>query len=159
MAAEGRSFLADAKRVLALSDEIVESVQRLNRQEAPPLNVGYVADVFYDLLPKTLTSFQHAFPTVSVNLFNMSCGDQFRALREGKLDLGFVGLHEAVGEAGLQCRSIASYKTVAALPKHTRFVNQRVVKLKDLEPMFFIGIVVNETVSARSVELTFIYPT
>ena len=50
----------------------------------------------------------------------------------------FVSLHQAAGEAGLQCRSIGLYKTVAALPRHTRFVNQRVVKLKDLGQMFFI---------------------
>ena len=60
MTAEGRSFLADATRVLALTAEIIESVQQLSRQEAPALNVGYVADLFYNLLPNTLASFQHA---------------------------------------------------------------------------------------------------
>jgi DNA-binding transcriptional LysR family regulator len=72
--------LADAKRVLALSTEIVKSVQRLSRQETPPLNLGYVADLFYDLLPATLESFRRAFPTTAVNLFDMNCGDQFRAI-------------------------------------------------------------------------------
>lgn len=139
LTAEGRSFMADAKRVLALSAEIVESVQRLSRQEAVALNLGYVADLFYDMLPATLASFQRAFPTVSVNLFNMSCGDQFRALHEGKLDLGFVGLREAVEEAGLHFRSIASYTTIVALPKNTRLAKTSTMKLKDLEPMFFIG--------------------
>jgi LysR family transcriptional regulator, benzoate and cis,cis-muconate-responsive activator of ben and cat genes len=136
---EGRSFLNDAKRILALSEEIVESVRSLGRREAPALNVGYVADLFYDFLPTTLASFQSACPTISVNLFDMSCGDQFRALHDGKIDLGFVGLREAVEEAGLEFRSIASYKTVVALPKNNRMANQRVIKLKDLESFFFIG--------------------
>jgi DNA-binding transcriptional LysR family regulator len=114
---EGRSFLNDAKRMLALGDEIVESVRQLSRKEAPALNVGYVADLFYDLLPKTLASFQRSCPTVAVNLFDMSCGGQFRALHDGRIDLGFVGLREAVSEAGLEFRSIASYKTVVALAK------------------------------------------
>src|SRR5438874_11579897 len=68
---EGRFFLTDAKRVLALSTEIMKSVQRLSRQEIPPLNLGYVADLFYDLLPGTLASFRRAFPTTAVNLFDM----------------------------------------------------------------------------------------
>src|SRR5262249_18274578 len=51
---EGRAFLADAKRVLALSEEIVESVRQLSRKEVSALNVGYVADFLYDLLPATL---------------------------------------------------------------------------------------------------------
>lgn len=136
---EGRFFLNDAKRVLALSVEIVRSVQRLSREQSPPLSLGYVADLFYDLLPATLASFQQAFPTTPVNLFDMSCGAQFRAINDGKIDLGFVGLHEAVEEAGLECRSVAAYKTVAALPKNTGLAKRRLVHLEDLEPMFFIG--------------------
>ena len=53
LTAEGQSFLADAKRVLALSAEIVESVQRRSRQETAVLNLGYVANLFYDRLPAT----------------------------------------------------------------------------------------------------------
>src|SRR5216683_4174372 len=52
---------------------------------------------------------------VSVNLFDMSCGDQFHALEDGKIDLGFVGLHEPIERRGLHFQTIASYKTVVAL--------------------------------------------
>jgi DNA-binding transcriptional LysR family regulator len=139
LTAEGRFFLPEAKRVLTLSAEVVKSVQRLSRQEVPALNLGYVADLFYDLLPATLASFRLAFPTTAVNLFDMSCGDQFHAIRDGKIDLGFVGLREPIREKGLQYRSIAAYKTVAVLPKRVGLANRRTIRLKDLEPMFFIG--------------------
>jgi DNA-binding transcriptional LysR family regulator len=136
---EGRSFLIDAKRLLDLAGEMVESVQRLSRQEVSALNVGYVTNLFYDLLPATLASFRRLFPTVSINLFDMSCGEQFRALEDGKIALGFVGLHEPIAMRGLQFRTIASYKTVVALPKNDRMARKSVVNLKDLAPMFFIG--------------------
>jgi DNA-binding transcriptional LysR family regulator len=136
---EGRSFLADAKRVLALATETVESVRRLHSGEIRALNVGYVSNLFYDLLPRTLASFHQSFPTVSVNLFDMSCGDQFRALEDGKLDLSFVGLHEPIARRGLEFRTIASYKTVAALPEDNPLVGNTTVELKALAPMFFIG--------------------
>jgi DNA-binding transcriptional LysR family regulator len=136
---EGKSFLADAKRVLAHSAEIVESVQRLSHHEIAALNIGYVADLFYSLLPITLAAFQRSFPTVSINLFDMTCGDQFRALEDGKIDLGFVGLREPIEERRLQFRSIASYKTVAALAKSNRLARKPVIKLRDLKPTFFIG--------------------
>src|SRR5438105_3181253 len=87
---EGRSFLPDAKRFLARSAEIVESVQRLSRRNTSALNIGYVANLFYDALAATLPLFRRSFPTVSVNLFAMTCGDQLRALEESELDLGFV---------------------------------------------------------------------
>jgi DNA-binding transcriptional LysR family regulator len=136
---EGRSFLADAKRLVALAAETVESVRRLNTGETRVLNVGYVSNLFYDLLPKTLASFHQSFPTVSVNLFDLSCGEQFRALEDGKLDLGFVGLHEPIARRGLEFRTIASYKTVVALPNDNSCAAKTTIDLKDLAPMFFIG--------------------
>src|SRR6202011_2753755 len=136
---EGHSFLADAKRLLALAAETVESVRRLHSGEVRALNVGYVSNLFYDLLPRTLTSFRQSFPTVSVNLFDMSCGDQFRALEDGRLDLGFVGLHAPIALRGLEFRTIASYQTVAALPKDNPLAEETTVELKVLRPLFFIG--------------------
>jgi DNA-binding transcriptional LysR family regulator len=136
---EGRSFLVDAKRLLELAAEMVASVRRLNSGEVEALNVGYVSNLFYDLLPTTLASFRQFFPTVSINLFDMSCGDQFRALEDGKLDLGFVGLHEPIAQRGLTFRPIASYKTVAALPKDNPLAGKPTIDLKALESMFFIG--------------------
>lgn len=139
LTAEGTSFLVDAKRVLDLSAEIVQSVRRVSHHELTPLNIGYVANLFYDLLPATLASFQRSFPTVPINLFDMSCGDQFIALEDGKIDLGFVGLHEPIEERALQFRQIASYETVVAVAKNNPLAKKSVIKLKELKPLFFIG--------------------
>ena len=64
---------------------------------------------------------------------------QFRALEDGKLDLGFVGLHEPIARRGLEFRTIASYKTISALPKDNPLAGKTTVALKALAPMFFIG--------------------
>lgn len=139
LTAEGASFLVDARRVLALSAEIVQSVQLLSRHEVSALNLGYVANLFFDLLPVTLASFQRSFPSTPINLFDMSCGDQFKALEEGRLDLGFVGLREPALERGLSCQPVAAYDTVAAVPKGHPLAKKPVIKLKELKPLFFIG--------------------
>ena len=136
---EGRSFLSDAKRVLAHSADIVESVQRLNRQETAALNIGYVANFFPAPLPAALSAFQRKFPTVSINLFDMTYGDQLRALDEGKIDLGFVGSQKTIEGRGLQFRSIGMDKIVVALRKGDRLEKKAVVKLNELKPMFFVG--------------------
>ena len=44
-----------------------------------------------------------------------------------------------VGETGVQCRSIAPCKTVAASPKHNAIRESACSQTKDLEPMSFIG--------------------
>jgi DNA-binding transcriptional LysR family regulator len=70
----------------------------------------------------------------------MTCGDQFRALEEGKIDLGFVGLSDPIEERGFKFRSIQSYKTVVALAKQNPLAKKSIINLKDLEPMFFISL-------------------
>ena len=136
---QGGTFLTDAKRILDLSVDIVDSARRPSDLPPAPLNIGYVADLFYDLLPVTLKAFQRSFPTIPINLFDMSCGDQLRALEEGKIDLGFVGLREPIAERGLEFLPIASYPTVAALAKNHPLAKEVVVPLKKLKPLFFIG--------------------
>ena len=137
---EGKFFLAQAKRILAQSAQAVESVQRLSRQETVALNIGYVANLFYSLLPASLTSFEGLFPNVSINLFDMTCGDQFRALEEGKIDLGFLGFQKPIQERGLESRLIASYKAVAILEKKNPLAKRTTVKLSDLKSTFFISL-------------------
>ena len=136
---EGHSFLVDARRLLDHAREMVESVRRSPRGEISTLNVGYVSNLFYDLLPTTLASLRRLLSSVSINLFDMSCGDQFRAIEARKIDLGFVGLHEPIEMRGLQFRTIASYATEVALPNSHPLARKTMVNLKDLAPMFFIG--------------------
>src|SRR5438093_10606795 len=126
---EGKSFLADAKRVLAHSTEIIESVQRLRHHATTAFNIGYVADLFYSSLPITLAALQRSLPTVSINLFDMTRGDQFRALEEGKIDFGFVGLRESIEERGLQFRSVTSHKTVTALATGHQSASKTIIEL------------------------------
>jgi len=136
---EGRSFLADAKRVLAHSVDIVESVQRLHRRETAAINIGYVANFFPAPLPASLAAFQRKYPMVSVNLFDMSYGDQFRALEEGRIYLGFVKMPPSLATRDLQFRSLGSDKIIVAVREGDRLEQNAVIRLKDLRSMFFIG--------------------
>jgi DNA-binding transcriptional LysR family regulator len=136
---EGQAFLHDSRSVLTHALEIVESVRRMGQREAKPLNVGYVSNLFHDLLPSTLTAFRQKLPLVPLNLFDMSFGDQLGALESGVLDLAFVGLHEPIEKRGLRFRAIASYETLVALPKQDPLARNAVVELTDLGSRFFIG--------------------
>ncbi len=78
-------------------------------------------------------------PKRPINLFDMSCGDQFQALEEGRIDLGFVGLRGPIEERGLQFLPIASYKTVAAVSKNHPLAKESAIELKKLKSIFFIG--------------------
>ncbi|HYJ07000.1 MAG TPA: LysR substrate-binding domain-containing protein [Chthoniobacterales bacterium] len=136
---EGTAFLDNSKKLLAHAQEIVQSIRHQGHREIRPLNVGYVSNLFHDLLPGTLRTFRQQWPLVPLNLFDMSCGDQLSALETGMIDLAFVGLHEPIEKRGLRFRAIASYETVVALPKDDPLARKPAVDLKDLAPRFFIG--------------------
>src|SRR5438094_161770 len=67
---EGRAFLIDARRLLAECAECVESVQRLSRGETGHLAIGYLANVYGDLLAETLGEFCKACPQATLRLFD-----------------------------------------------------------------------------------------
>src|SRR6266581_1374395 len=114
---EGRSFLVDARRILALATESILAVQRLSRGETGQLNIAYLSNFDFQLLPETLAAFRQTFPHIALNLFDMTPAEQFRALEARKIDLGFVGLRPpAAAAAGLQWESIARHRTVVVLP-------------------------------------------
>jgi DNA-binding transcriptional LysR family regulator len=137
---EGRAFLVDARRVLALAAESVLAVQRLSRGETGQLNIAYLSNSDFELLPATLGAFRQAFPHISLNLFDMAPAEQFRALEARKIDLGFVGLRPPVTPAQLQWESVARHRTVAVLPAKHPLARKAQVSLRELKAMFFVGL-------------------
>jgi DNA-binding transcriptional LysR family regulator len=136
---EGRSFLIDARRVLSMATETVQSVQRLSRGETGRLNIGYLANFNFDMLPKTLSDFRRAFPHVALNLFDLNPAEQFHALEARTLDLGFVGLRPSAAIQDLQWESLVSHNAVVLLPTNHPLAKKARLSLLDLEELFFIG--------------------
>jgi DNA-binding transcriptional LysR family regulator len=136
---EGRSFLVDARRILALATESILAVQRLSRGETGQLNIAYLSNSDFELLPETLGSFRQAFPHIALNLFDMAPAEQFRALEARKIDLGFVGLPPPTTMGHLQWESIARHRTVVVLPLRHPLARKPQVSLRELKAMFFVG--------------------
>src|SRR5512141_2476917 len=136
---EGRSFLVDARRILALATESVLSVQRLSRGETGQLNIAYLSNFDFELLPETLHTFRQTFPHIALNLFDMTPAEQFRALDARKIDVGFVGLPPPSAFTSLQWESIARHRTVVVLPVKHPLAARRHVSLAELETVFFVG--------------------
>ena len=139
---EGRSFLVDARRLVALSLESVKSVQRFSRGESEQLNIGYLFKFNFDLLPVTLASFYQSFPETSVNLFDMSPAEQLRALEARKIDLGFVGLRPATANknaAPLAWECVARHNVVVVLPETHPLAKKSKIKITDLKTLFFVA--------------------
>ena len=139
LTAEGRRFLFDSKKVLALSAESVAAVQRMNDGGNSQLNLGYIANIHYGLLPATLGAFRKLYPRVALNLFDMTSSEQFQALEGLKIDLGFVGLRPAHSNHDLHSEGVAYDTMLVALPARHPLAKKAKLKLADLASEFFIG--------------------
>ena len=139
---EGRSFLVDATRLVALSLESMKAVQRFSRGESGQLNLGYLFKFNFDLLPTTLTSFYRACPDIAVNLFDMAPAQQLRALEDRKIDLGFIGLRPTAAHkhtASLFWHCVAHHDVVVVLPAEHPLAKKGKVKRSDLKSLFFVA--------------------
>jgi DNA-binding transcriptional LysR family regulator len=136
---EGESFLLDTRRLLAECAHSVQAVQRLSRGEASQLNIGYVANIYHDLLPATLGAFRKACPRTALNLFDMTPAEQYQALEERKIDLGFVCFRARSTGSDLQSASVGQDIMMVAVAEVNPLAKKAKIDLKDLEPMFFVG--------------------
>ncbi len=136
---EGESFLLDARRLLAECAQSVQAVQRLSRGESGQLNIGYVANIYHDLLPATLGAFRKAYPRTALNLFDMTPAEQYRALDEHQIDLGFVCFRAGSTGRDLQWARIGRDNMMVAVSAGNPLAKKAKIDLKDLEPMFFVG--------------------
>lgn len=139
---EGRRFLVDARRLVALSLESVKAVQRFSRGESGQLNLGYLFKFNFDLLPATLATFYQTCPEIAVNLFDMSPAEQLRALDARKIDLGFIGLRPPAASrnmSALAWECVARHKVVVVLPAHHPLAKKSKIKLSELKSLFFVA--------------------
>lgn len=139
---EGKSFLVDARRLVALSLESVKSVQRFSRGDSVQLNLGYLFKFNFDLLPATLTTLYEVCPEIAVNLFDMSPAEQLRALAARKIDLGFVGLRPSESSknmTSLAWECVAHHNVVVVLPEAHPLARKSGIKIADLKSLFFVA--------------------
>ena len=136
---EGEAFLLDTRRLLAECAQSVQAVQRLSAGESGQLNIGYIANVYHDLLPATLGAFRRACPRTALNLFDMTPAEQFRALDERKIDLGFVCSRARSTRSDLHWACVGHDIVLVAVAAGNPLVKKTKIDLKDLEPLFFVG--------------------
>ncbi|MGF1938887.1 MAG: LysR family transcriptional regulator [Nostoc sp. ChiQUE02] len=91
LAEAGKFFLQQAKDILNRSDVAVQTLKAHYSNTDEPLVIGYIPTILQTFLGKTLHSFGLAYPEVAVRLQEMPPSEQVRALRDGAIDIAFMG--------------------------------------------------------------------
>src|SRR5690348_3145905 len=86
----GRTFLAEARAVLARAADAVEAAKAVATGQRGELHSGYAPTPTARLLPPALRAFQAAHPGVRVKLHDLSTEEMVGGLRAGTLQLAFL---------------------------------------------------------------------
>jgi DNA-binding transcriptional LysR family regulator len=132
---KGRAFLIEAEEILQHSERAMQSARG---NGAGPLKIGYVWGLFHSIVPQILQRFRALEPNIAVHLFDMAAAEQSKALAQGKLDAGFIGLAFEAESAGLAMQRMGTTRFVVALPKRHPLAKRRAVNLKALEGEVFL---------------------
>ncbi|NJP97726.1 LysR family transcriptional regulator [Nonomuraea sp. FMUSA5-5] len=115
----GEAFVAEARASLAHATRAAEAARRVGRGEAGRLVLGFVGSATYFTLPKVLRHFRTRYPSVQVELRELSTAQQAEELRQGLLDVGLLHAPLAgLAAEVLTTRTVAHELLLAALPAH-----------------------------------------
>ena len=144
----GRLFLASAQDILAQVDRAVAQVRSSARGELGRITLGMLSSVaFGDTLPEVLRAYRKRFPAVSIILQEMSAAEQLTALREERIQIGF--LRPPVQEPELAATLFHREPLVAVLPAEHPLAGRRRIPLQALAGDPFIVVPRSQALGGR----------
>lgn len=135
----GRVFLEYARRLLAEAEKAVRMVQLVSRGEIGELTIGCNPAAEITLLPRVLPVFQKRFPKVNVTIESLSTATQPQALRDRRIDVGFIRL-PCEDTALLVIECVGREPLVVVLPENHSLAARRRIPLKALAGQPYIAI-------------------
>jgi DNA-binding transcriptional LysR family regulator len=136
----GKAFWAEACALLQQSEQAIRVARRQVPAAGELLRLGYIWGLFHSFVPPLLERFRQRSPDTAVHLFDLTPVEQAQALKEGRLDAGFIGFADEAEAAGLSKRKVGTCTFVVALPKGHRAAGKARVSLASLADEFFLGI-------------------
>jgi DNA-binding transcriptional LysR family regulator len=86
----GETFLAEARRILALASGALEQAQRIQAGSAGTVRIGFTATSAFSVLTSLLDVVSAAYPDIHLDLFESVTREQISKLVDGELDLGLA---------------------------------------------------------------------
>jgi DNA-binding transcriptional LysR family regulator len=86
----GETFLAEARRILALASGALEQAQRIQAGSAGTVRIGFTATSTFGVLTSLLNVVSEAHPDIHLDLFELVTREQVSRLLDGELDLGLA---------------------------------------------------------------------
>ena len=137
LTAAGRAYLERARELLGGLDEAAELARRTAQGQVGRLALGFGGSAAYTLMPAVLRRFRARSPEVEVTLQQLPLTAQLDALREGRVDVGFLLL--PVDDPAVRTERLMRDRMVAAVPSDHALARRREVALRSLSDEAFVA--------------------
>ena len=126
----GRLFLQESREILARADRAALIARRAARGEAGRLRVGVGFCMDQAAITAAVTAFHLRHGSIRVDVQTVAVPLQIAALRDDRLDVGFV--RAPMSDPALETQIVASEPLVAALPARHRLLRKKKIALAGL---------------------------
>jgi DNA-binding transcriptional LysR family regulator len=126
----GQRFLDEARDILAAADRAVGLAREAAREESQKLVMGIYPETDWRLLGRALRLFAEQAPSVEILFENLTPAAQVEALREGRIDLGFVAL--PLDADGVVSEVTGRVQLMVALPEKHPMARNATLRLGQL---------------------------
>ena len=126
----GRTFAAEAERVLSQAERTLTRTRASGRGEIGKLEVGFFGSPIYRTVPLALRAFHRARPDCEVALTRIGKREQMTAIREGRLHIGFARYYAK--NPDLKVEQLGEEKLYAAVPEDLAAMLRGAVSLEQL---------------------------
>lgn len=132
----GEEFLQGARQILSLATQTVDRTRRAAQGEIGRLTIGFASGLVFGGLPEIVRMFREVSPQVSINLRELTAGEQEAALRSDQIDIGLMLL--PVRDPNLKSVALWQEQVVAALPSQHPLASRAQLNISDLEGEAFV---------------------
>ena len=137
LTAAGKAYLGRARELLGGLDEAADLARRTAQGQVGRLALGFGGSAAYTLMPAVLRRFRARYPEVEVTLQQLPLTAQLDALREGRVDVGFLLL--PVDDPAVRTERLMRDRMVAAVPSDHALARRRDVALRSLSDEAFVA--------------------
>lgn len=135
----GKFFLEQAKDILSRTHVAVQTLKNNYSNTLAPLVIGYIPTILQSFLGETLHRFGLTYPQVPIRFQEMAPSEQVKALRDGAIDIAFMGNPPDELEEEFIVKCVKKVPIAAILPHKHELACQSSINLASLASEKFIG--------------------
>lgn len=138
LTAAGESALAAARKCLAAASEVGMAARAVAGGEAGELRIGFTGSTTFGLLPRVIQAFHKRYPSIRLDLQELTNQQSLSQVQAGQMDLAFVRMPTS-HLPDLHFELMERDRFCVALPPGHALVRKATLTLRDLAGQDFVG--------------------